>query len=150
MSCWHWHGLNPGRFIWELQPVRMQVENGFASQHTGINPPYYPSSLWPVSRSRLLSQPSASLLPTSWFLSPHHSFSSPSPVVSPPSFLLLDFCSTLFAILLVPVVKEVWLPTVCSHSFFQTSIRHPGIGCMLGSSDPGLLLPPSFPAASPL
>ena len=52
------------------------------------------------------------------------------------SSLLPDLCSTLFAILLVPVVKEVWLPTVCRHSLFQTRVRHPGTGCMPGSSGP--------------
>ena len=63
----------------------------------------------------------------------------------PPSLLSLDLCSSLFTILLVPVVKEVWLPTVCRHSFFQTRIRHPGIGCMPRSSRASCLLPVAFP-----
>lgn len=72
-----------------------------------------------------LVHPSASLPPLPLFIFTH------SPVFI--LHLSLAFCSSLFAILLVPVIKEVWLPTVCRHSFFQTRIRHSGIGCMLSS-----------------
>lgn len=114
-----------------------------------------------------LNHPLASLHPTSSFSIPSslsYSFSSPLwhlpfPPFSPPFYTLshlllfalssfssfpslLDLCSILFAILLVPVVKEVWLPTVCCHSFFQTRIRHPGIGCMLSYWGTGLLPSP--------
>lgn len=68
-----------------------------------------------------------------------------------PPFLFQSFhCLCLFAILLVPVRKEVWLPTIRCHSFFQTRLRHSGIACMQSVKDSSLPEPPdpllAFPA----
>lgn len=126
-------------------------------KHTGINssPLSCSSQGWKHSFSSYATAgclnhplPPTSPVPTPWilFLLLSFDFTLLFPLSLSSS---LDLCSFLFAILLVPVVKEVWLPTVCCHSFFQTRIRHPGTGCMLSSGGTSHQPPPS-PWLSPL
>lgn len=149
-------------FIWETQQVRLLVyklekrgKDLLESTLTLIHHlTHYQNHSNQSATAGCLNHPLASLhttsplsIPSSLFLSPPFYtlshlllFSIFSLFSSLPS--ILHLCSTLFAILLVPVIKEVWLPTVCCHSFFQTRIRHPGIGCMLSCWGPDLLPSP--------
>lgn len=48
-------------------------------------------------------------------------------------------------LLLVRAIKEVWLPTVCRHSFFQTRLRHPGIDWLHADPTPPTHVSPPLP-----